>query len=205
MRLEVSSFRKLPVRAYDLSAWKKQTPPVHQANDTAVLAVFKFAKLTGLTSIPAQTIERLKTDPYYKYCFSLLNNDYKIYRSSDAAQVQARLKAILLDPELANDRDLFFGVRDHLNNFPGHMPGGLYREQFATLLDQFPEYDRSFQAVDGILGTKREIELTLRKEAEQERCEDEANFTKRAAYLKFCLGIFDALVERGFSPEELWR
>jgi hypothetical protein len=207
MRLSTAAFNWLPSRALIIA--KQSVPgraPVNHLHDNPVITIAKFARFMGLTQIPAGTVEKLKTDPYYKYCFFILRNDYSIYGVTNAPQVQARLKELLLSPEAVTDRDLYFGIRDYMNNFPGYMPGGFYRTQYEQYLNEFPEFAGPFKAVNSILGTKeREKAQELLAAADQERCDDEANFSRRLAYLRFCLGCFELLMKRGFSPEELWR
>jgi hypothetical protein len=206
MRVSTTAFNWLLLRDFKVGTQKEPgRPPVCHGYDNPFLAIAKFARFVGLTSIPAKTIEMLKTDPCYKYCFYVLTKSFTVYRSPDSPQVQERLKAILLKPELFNDHDLYFGLREYLNNFALNMPKGGNREQFANMLDDFPRLAQIFNAVDSVLGADKGKALVLFDEANQERYEDDSNFTKRAEYLRLSLSVFDTLVKsQQFSPQELW-
>jgi len=199
-----TAFNWLPAGAFRVGQQKEPgRPPVSHEYDNPFLKVAKFARFMGLTSIPAATITKLKTDPYYRYCFYRLKEG-SFFTEPYSAPARARLKEILLDPAAADDKDFFWGVRLYLNNFPGHLPGGAYRVQYGDLLDRFPSFRRFFSAVDGLIGEGgHRTALSLLAAANNEKG-NETDFSRRAAYLRFCLRAFNELVARGFTPQELW-
>jgi hypothetical protein len=201
MNFDVSPFSRIRPIAFKLKPWTKPVPPKNQ--DNALRTVVNFARFVGLSSFPAKTTEKLKIDPYYKYCFYQLRYDARAYDliSENAAVTRARLKAILIRPELYNAKDLCLGLREYLNNFPAYFPGGYKSQYYQEDPGQTANRD-IFEAVNTILGEKgKATALALHLSMQMEFVPGD----KHAAYLKFCLGIFDILVQRyHFAPERLW-
>jgi len=208
MDLRIEAFRNIRPGAIRLvPPAKRSGPPVSVENANPLGLVLNFARFVGLDSIPAATVEKFRSDPDYRYCFYRLKGAGKsFYTDPCDLPVRERLKTILLDPAAANDRDYYLGVRVYLNNFTGHLPGGAYRVQYGNRLSEFPSFVSFFRAVDSTLGEGglRSARFFCER-AEQERTDDQNNFAARAAYYRFCLQLFKALVDsKQFTPEQLW-
>ena len=201
MNFDVSPFAKIRPISVRPGRWAK---PGHPGNDdNALRTVLNFARYMKIPLIPAATMEKLRTDPYYKYCFYQLRYADTVYEpiSQNRAIARARLKAILLKPELFNDNDLSLGLREYLNNFPAYFPGG-YKSAYYQAPDGPTSNRDVFEAVNKVLGEEgKATALALRQAIQGEFQMGE----KHAAYFKFCLGVFDTLVQRyRFAPERLW-
>jgi hypothetical protein len=201
MNFDVSPFAKIRPIGVRPGRWTK---PGHPGNDeNALRTVINFARYMKIPLIPAATMGKLRADPYYKYCFYQLRYADTVYepRSENMQIARARLKTILIKPELYNDHDLFLGLNEYLNNFHGYFPGG---HKSAYYLDpKGPRANRDiFEAVNKVLGEAgKSTALALRQAMQGELQLGE----KHAAYLKFCLGFFNILVEQyRFAPERLW-
>ena len=209
MRLSVTAFNWLPSKAVFIGRQKEPgRPPVHHQYDNPFLAVVKFARFVGLTEIPAKTIEMLKTDPYYKYCFYKLLKAGSIYNTKSElwAADRERLKAILIDPASHNDKDVFFGLRDHMNNFPLYFPGEETRRSYEADPANCSYMYPVFRSIDRALGESGLITTSsLSRAAKDERMRGDEEYGQRAAHLKFCLGVFNALVDSGqFTYQQIW-
>jgi len=113
--------RKIPHLTKQLGSgplWLKtnrdKTPPKWSPN--FIRAVTQFARFMGLAYIPRQTVERLKSDKYFKYCFSPLIAKTVPYHKEvtffdrPANEVYERLKMVLNDTDLTTDEDIRFGL-----------------------------------------------------------------------------------------------
>jgi len=184
-------------------------------------ALVCFARYMGLPSLPAATVEKLRTDPHFRYIFYRLDNHSVVYGSHPFDQAaRERLAAALRDPDAATDSDLYIGLAAYLNNFIGYMPQGFKRvsleiqaEFFASMPDIVAGYKAVMRDVDNALQEMGLLEkaLTLAKESDDERIaaskepDAEPSFQRRAEFMKLCLVVFNRLVERhGYTPERLW-
>ncbi|MCU0641410.1 MAG: hypothetical protein MUC35_04915 [Candidatus Margulisbacteria bacterium] len=207
MDFNTTAFRSVRPVTVRLSAWRSPQPPAYSEKGNPLRAVVNFARFVGIKTLPAATLEKFRNDPYYRYCFYQLRSNYTVYLGHDASRVSGRLRELLLSPDSFNDRDLVYGLKEYLNNFPGYLPGGAYRVQYGPLLGTFPVFKKFFRAVDAQLGEAgARTALALFAAVNQERAYDGERYTARAEYLKFCLMVFDQLVASGqFTPQELWQ
>jgi len=202
-----TAFNWLPAGDFRVGRQKEPgRPPVCHDHDNPFLAVAKFARFMGLTSVPAATIAKLKTDPYYKYCFYQLK-DRQIYdlESTHSAVSRARLKTILTKPDSYDDQDLYLGLLKYFNNFTHRFPGEAIRRDYEAHPDHYPLSAQKFMAIDRVLGENgRQTALALYQD-EQLEIQLGVEYTKRAARLKFYLMFFEVLVAEGrFTPDQLW-
>ena len=209
MRFGVTTFNWLPARAVYIGQQKEPgRPPVHHEYDNPFLAITKFARFVGLTTIPAKTVEMLKTDPNYKYCFYKLLKAGSIYNTKSDLWTadRERLKAILIDPALHNDKDLFYGLRDYMNNFPLYFPGEETRRSYEADPANCSYMYPVFRAIDRVLGESgSKTSLGLSRAAQDERLRGDEDYAQRTAHLKFCLGVFNALIDGGqFTYQQIW-
>lgn len=196
MRLETSGFSNLRPRNVSLTPW--QSPEHPQPNHNPMRCIIQFARYMGLREIPVRTLEKLCTDPYFKYCFYYLRANDNAYASGSLAK-RRRLAQLIKKPQLANDADLARGLKHYLNSFIGYMPGGGYRAMLNDLLSG--EYAKKTEQIIAIVDQEiKEQGLTLIPIPPPL-----AGPAQRVQYLKLCLKIFNALVEKHkFEPEELW-
>lgn len=167
-------------------------------------AIKAFARLTAhfevsgaLREIPAATIEQLKTDRFLKYAFYPLI-DHDLTATYFFGVPRQELLKILKDPSKLTDEVLYRGLGLYLNNFIGYMPDGAYRKGFIKDALQIQEICR---LVDDTLAASNQS-----REAEEKRIaadKEKVAFSDRLAYFRFCLDVFDQLVEAGQSPEKL--
>jgi hypothetical protein len=175
----------------------------------------------GLPSIPEKTVEKLRTDPHFRYIFFKLDQSSMVYgRHPMDKEVRERLVAALRDPAAATEMDLYLGLAAYLNNFIGYMPQGFKRvyletqpELFADMPDIVAAYKAVFSDVDEVLKELGMLEkaFILAKESNNERkleIEDQSarpSYQKQAEFMKLALMVFNRLVEKhGYSPEKLW-
>jgi len=196
--------RPLTGTGIPLTRREKLRPPTGKT-DHPVALLMRFASAMGLSELSAKTVQALRDHPYYRYVF------YGIFRHADtisddtcfAKNDRPRLLELLRDPDSLNDRDIYQGILNYINNFVGYLPGGLYRMN--------PQYAISVQpilkAVDQALrqmGSDETEFLILRLKMEQERHRYD-DHSKRAAFMKLALRAFDLVAKEGFDPAELWR
>lgn len=209
LKLDVTVFNRLkPNFEIKLGKWKKESIPGYTTNP--LQAVMRFAKYMGMRVIPARTVEKLRTDPYFRYCFYKFAKSDIIYDPVIGKTVRERLVNILKDPDSFTDKDLFEGLLQYLNNFVHNLPGGYKRDFF----EGEPMGDRRIiAAVDKVLDEKgitpehiADLQAKITEEEENELFDpDEASYAKRAELMKLCLDIFNTLVEKyKFNPNALW-
>jgi len=160
-------------------------------------AVVLFARYMGMRSIPEKTMDRLRHDPYFRYCFYLLNMHGTVYDKDSRIGKEFRegMLRLLCDPDSMTDKDLYLGLQQYLNNFIGYLPGGYRVGMFKEIAETSARFKRIFKAVDGVLEEKGLTEKAAVLRAEG----------KKVEFLKLALNIFNVLVERdGFDPRELW-
>ena len=175
--------RPLTGTGIPLTRREKLRPPVRKI-DNPVAQLVRFAISMGLPELSTKTVRALRDHPYYRYVF------YGIFRHADtisddtcfAKNDRPRLLALLRDPDLLNDQDIYQGILNYINNFVGYLPGGLYRMN--------PQYAISVQpilkAVDQALrqmGSDETEFLILRLKMEQERHRYD-DHSKRAAFMR---------------------
>lgn len=189
---------------FPLTRREKLRPPAGKL-DNPVAQLVRFAAAMGLPELSAKTVLALRDHPYYRYVF------YGIFRHADtisdntcfAEHDRPRLLELLRDPGSLNDRDIYQGIRNYINNFTGYLPGGLYREN--------PSFARSVQpvlkAVDRALrqiGRSEKEVLSLHGEMKEEQhCYDD--YSRRARFMQLALRAFELVVKDGFDPADLWR
>ena len=172
--------------------------------------IVDLARFMGLREIPARTIQMMREDPFYRYCFLPVENCH-LYRASDpndqllidslkgfyddpiAKKTRQRLKELLLQPDSYNDRDLWQGLGFYLNNFPLYFPDGFYREPSLIGLTR-PKCEAVDQAMRDLGITAEKID-SLRTAAKAEEKEG-LNYSRGVEFLKLSLRIFNVLVEK---------
>ncbi|MBN2057594.1 MAG: hypothetical protein JW782_02205 [Candidatus Saganbacteria bacterium] len=187
-----------------LARWnRKRTPP---QTGNLLKAIVLFARYMGLRRLPASTIERLRHDELYRACFYRLSDHCLVYDDTGwtGREARERLLAILERPKETSPEDIFRGLRLKLNNFPCHLPGGMYRDTPAMVTSK--SHQEIAQLVDGYLlsrGLFRKafhLQKAALAEQDQEACRD------RLELFKLALEVFDHLVQNeGFEPITLWR
>lgn len=206
MKLDVTAFSRLRPGLIRLRPWTRCAPPRRIANPAGT--VLTFARYMGMTEIPAQTVEKLRQDPHFRYCFYQLDTPGLVYNEPDyaASANRGRLLRLLKDPDSVTDEDLYQGLKSYLNNFTGYLPGG-YKYQYLELPPEFANRNKSvIDAVNRVLKEKGlfEAAAALRIEADGEITR--GGYAKRAELIKLSLAVFDVLVgQYGFDPRELWR
>ncbi len=193
-----------------LGIYREKNPPKWSPN--FIRAIVQFARFKGLTIIPQKTVNRLKSDPYFKYCFSDLvsyTDPYKrtSFLMADVKERFQRLIELINKPENVTDQDIYFGLSLYMNNFPAFMPGGSARKCFlkaffeeAEPSKHLVEIKREIDAIDTIL-----IELGLVVKAIQLGEAYSENFTtmaiaEKAEYMKICIDVFEVLMNKyGFT------
>ena len=194
-----------------MKKWPSQSPPGLNANPMA--AVVTFARYMGMASIPRKTVEKLRTDRYFRYCFYQLRLSSLVYDQTSPIGKAARenLARILRDSDSVTPEDQFHGLNLYLNNFVGYMPGGFRRKYLQEMPKIFNKLKNTFDTIDRILEEKKMLEkaIAFRAEIEDEEGaypDRKPSYAKRVEYLKLCLDIFNILVKWGkFDPEELWK
>ncbi len=208
MDLNIEAFRNIRPGAIRLvPPTKRSVPAPHGPKANPLGVVINFARFMGLAYIPERTVDKLRDDSYFRYCFYQLKGvGESFYLESSTAPNRDRLKHLLISPDDHNDRDFFLGAYVYLNNFPGYLPGGGYRVQFGARVAEFPRFGIVFQAVDDMMSAGgRSTALTMLTAARLEAENDGQIFARRAAYSRFSLRAFQQLVSKGlFTPEELW-
>jgi hypothetical protein len=221
MNFDLTAFNRIRPGAYPLGRWKSPSPPGRI--EEPLRALVCFARYMGLPSIPEKTVEKLRTDPYFRYIFYKLDQSSVVYGTHPIDKdVRERLAAALRDPDAATDSDLYIGLAAYLNNFIGYMPQGFKRvsleiqaEFFASMPDIVAGYKAIMRDVDKALQEMGLLEkaFLLAKGSDDERkleleLEDQPalpSYQKRAEFMQLCLMVFNRLVERhGYTPEKLW-
>lgn len=213
MKHNVSAFDKLRPVSVLLAEWKSPSPPKWTENP--VRAIMLFARHMGMRFIPEKTMDRLRHDPYLRYCFYLLNMNGTVYDRSSWIGKEYRngLLRLLKEPDSMTDRDLYLGLQQYLNNFIGYLPGGFRVGLFKEIAEISESLKRIFNAVERALKEEglTEKAVLLRTESKEEELEgyrlptEKESYAKRAAFMKLALEVFNVLVERdGFYPQELW-
>lgn len=197
MDFSVASFSRLRPVPIRLARWTNPNPPVFREGGNPMRLVADFARHMGVSSLPLETVNKLRGDPYFKYCFYQLRN---IIEDPTAIQEKDRLKDLLVRPD-CNDSDVFLGLKAYLNNFPFCFPGQRMRLAYERMAEDYPSYIRRYAAIDRVLGLQGIAQaLSL---LEQTRLSP--GKTSLATYFKFCLPVFDALVaSREFTAFQLW-
>ena len=196
--------RPLSRTGIPLTRREKLRPPAGKT-DNPVARLVRFASSMGLSELSTKTVQALRDHPYYRYVF------YGIFRHADtisddtcfAKNDRPRLLELLRDPDSLNDRDIYQGILNYINNFVGYLPGGLYRVN--------PQYAISVQpilkAVDMALRlmgrSETEVLSLLREMKEEQHSYDE--YSNRVKFMKLALQAFELVVKEGFDPAILWR
>jgi hypothetical protein len=161
-------------------------------------AIVDFARYCGFKTIPARTMDKLKNDQYFRYCFYALNV-HGVYEGKipETRELRNDLIRLLKQPDSLTDRDLALGLQHYLNNFIEYMPGT--KGLIAQLVDRSPITARVRDTVLGLLKEKglaeRATELRHAK-GDAERCE----------FMKLSLEMFLLMVnQKGYSPNILWQ
>ncbi len=213
MKLNVSVFNNLRPGAVRLAKWKSPAAP--QWTDNPVRAIMLFARYMGMEAIPEKTMDKLRHDPYFRYCFYLLNMHGTVYDKSFwiGKDYRESLLRLLKDPDSMTDKDLYQGLQYYINNFIVYLPGGYQEGLIKELAETSANFQRILKAVNKVLKEKGMAEKAalLRAESKEEEREgyqlpkDKESYAKRAEFMKLALEIFNVLVEReGFDPRELW-
>jgi len=187
-----------------LKRWGAPTHPKRIKNP--LQAVIAFARYMGMTHIPKRTIEKLRTDPVFRYCFYLLIRDHtSVYVSSTGKETRTQLKNILEDPDLVTDKNIFEGLIIYLDHFIGYLPGGRFyvaHERDPLLLGA--EVDQIIKAVKSVLEEQESTEKAAGLRADYFEEDGTGVYKKRAEFLTFALEIFKILVGRDqFNPEAI--
>ncbi len=229
--LNFSNISRLKPGAIHLQPWKKHDGRKRlEPNPSADIlrTIVNFARFHRLRTIPARTVERLITDPDFKYAFSMSICYCSIFKTDESGKEQSdKFKKAVRFPSSVTAREIVEGMICYLNNFIGYLPGGSWRqEHFGQALILKPKQKEIIEKVDLLLKEGDMVEK-LRVLAEAATREDEpipftspeviaepnedmppvlnARYAKRLEYLRFCVGLFDAMIERfGFTPEDLW-
>jgi hypothetical protein len=204
MKLTVSVFNKIRPDAVRLAAWKRQSAP--QRAENPMRAIVLFARYMGIKTIPEKTMHKLRHDPYFRYCFYQLRPHEEVYRPDSIIGKESRKSILRLikHPDSMTDKDLYYGLREYLNNFSAYLPGGFRASMFNEIAEASPGLKRIFNATDKVLEEKglTAKATLLRNESKKETKE---SYAKRVEFMKLALEIFNVLVERyGFDPQELW-
>ncbi|MBU0672162.1 MAG: hypothetical protein KJ732_03940 [Candidatus Margulisbacteria bacterium] len=164
-----------------------------------------FARYMGLKEIPYRTIEKLRFDPYFRYCFYVFLAPFLVYdKDSPSAKVtRQRLLTILKDPDAVTNEDLGRGLSAYLNNFLGLMPGGYKREQFKMIPDLAARVKVITDEVDRVLA---EYGMAERANTLAAELNTETSYGEQIEFLKLSLKVFNLLVENhGFDRDRLWK
>lgn len=180
-------------------------------------AIKDFAKKKRL-KIPPETLVKLKTDPYFKYCFSDL-----IRNNSVSGEKSERLVLLLKFPGPVNPEDYGEGISLFINNFYIRMPGGGGRKDSKQALEKHPDdesirdqYEQKYsiyRAIDDIF--ERE-DIEHQREHAQQLCENfrrergrlskQELYSRYLEFMKLCVDVFNILTqEYGFNWEELQK
>jgi len=166
--------------------------------------------------IPQKTVEKLKADRYFKYCFSgLVAYSCPYQRPSfimrDAKELFARWERLLNNPGETGDRDIEFGLSLYMNNFPAFMPGGSARNAYLADIAKMREPKRrlveiscELTAIDEILKRLELTEDAIRLGRRYEAAYRVMPLTEKAEYMKICIQVFEILMDQyRFSWKEL--
>ncbi len=186
-------------------------------------AIGTFARWAGLRVLTPETTRRLyHKDDEYIFCFGALISDPAsiMIKDSSAGRIRKERYLVLLKyPALANHADLFRGLQDFLGNFTSYMPQGSHRVWQSRNPGFFQDKKQIFDLIDRIIAERdlkaKEEELRSAAAGEEPMIHPYSlksgnipveNFEKRIAYFRFCLGLFELLVEKhGIDPNILWR
>ncbi|MFC1568269.1 hypothetical protein ACFL37_01060 [Candidatus Margulisiibacteriota bacterium] len=221
-RVQNSGFTKLRPGPMALKPWQGPQPPAYTTN--LLRAIKDFGRYNGINFMPRATIDRLRTDRYFRYCFApLVTEHHNLYQAEGLASellsvTRQRLVRLLKDPGSVTDKDIFFGIDKYLNNFVGSMPGGYKRVNYVRYPDIYEGKKPLFDLIDRILQDQGWAQRAagLVNEIEQERSgpkqngtiilEPRENYSKRLEHRQLCLEVFLILVnEHGHRPIELWK
>ena len=209
-----------------LNGGKHCGDPLQDYRKSFIIAIKNFARWAGLQSLPCETVKKLnQKDDYFIFCFSVLISDpisLIIEGSVTGKEIKQRYLTLLKDPKSATAADLFKGLYAFLGNFSGFMPGGCHRFNYQRCPHLYQEKKPIFDLVDLILS-----ENGMRAKAERLHAEVEKEesgiiaaakaavksdrlpveiFDKRIECFKFCLNIFEQLVEKHkIDPKTLWH
>lgn len=185
--------------------------------------VVDLARVMGLPVIPAQTLQILRDDPYFRYCFvrikscHLYNSSDPIeqrfidscknfYNDPDAIRVRERLAELIRDPACRTDKDLYLGLGGHMNNFQGNLPDGFYnggalREYCDHKVQMFHDIDQAMKD----LGISKDQIVEMRAAADQEEKKGD-DFKMRVEFDKLCLKLFNRMIDGyKYDPGQLAR
>ena len=197
IRLDIGPFLRLKPGTLRLKPWRKGAPLVLSGDP--VKAILNFARYMGLRTIPAKTVDKLRSDPHFRYCFYQLDLAGAIHAGSSATARETRdtLVRLLNDPASMTDNDLALGLGCYLNNFISYMPGT--KGMIANVIGRSPDLVRIRDTVRVVLAerglSQRALELRYAP-----------GDAARAKLMKLSLQAFRVLVEqKGYAPEILWR
>ena len=196
-----------------LSVDRGAAPPSWSPN--FILAIRRFAGYKGLAAIPQKTVMKLRTDRYFKYCFSGLVACSRPYERPSffmrgRRELFARWERLLNYPEETGDDDVEFGLSSYMNNFPSFMPGGSARRFFSINIAKMEPgkhliaIKRELAAIDEIL---RDLELTESANRLGRRYNEESRampLSEKLEYMKICIQAFEILMDQyRFTWKEL--
>lgn len=197
-----------------LGIYRRESPPSWSPN--FIRAIVQFARYKGFTFIPVNTVARLKSDRYFKYCFSILvasTNPYHMvsFFTIDAKGLFERMKCLINNPEKAGDEDIEFGLSSYMNNFPSFMPGGGLRRAYLNIIAEtkdipkaFVEFKREIDAIDEVLGKLGLANAAARLGRVYEKEYRTMPLSEKLEYMKICIQVFEILMDQyGFSWKEL--
>jgi len=196
MRLNVSVFNAIRPMRVQLRKWDRASVP--RPTENPMRAIAHFARYMGMKTIPARTMAKLRSDPYFRYCFYQLKMHHEVYKMESPLGIMFResMERLIKDPDSMTDNDLEMGLQQYMNNFPAYLPGGYKVSMFQGDFEASAGAQKIFQAVNRVLqekGLTEEAVVTLRRGSKMD-------------FTKLCLDIFNVLVERDrLDPEELWR
>jgi len=200
MKLRAALFNRLkPSGPIRLREWTSPSHP--KAPKTPVGMVIKFARYMGMDSIPVKAVEKLRTDPYFRYCFYEIKYDPAIYdkKSWRWKTTGRRLHDLLKNPDKMTDKDLALGLSRYLDNFVHHMPGGAQ----GIVLNAITSNELSRNIINAVRNILQEKGLTEKAE-ELVGTIYSTNYAKQLEFLKLTLEVFQIMVEReGFDPIEI--
>jgi hypothetical protein len=229
--INFNKIARLRPGAIDLQSWQKPGEKKRgEPNPSADIlrTIVNIARYHKIRTIPENTVERLRTDPDFKYAFSICICYCSIYKTDDYGKEQAdKIKKAIRNPSSVTAREIVQGMIYYINNFIGYLPGGSWRQKhFGQGLILRPKQQAIIEKVDLLLQEENRAEK-LKLLAEAAAREDEpipftspkviasrkddrlsvlnVRYAKRLEYLRFCVSLFDAMIDKyGYTPEELW-
>ena len=196
--------------------------PPEDYREKFIRQITTFARWAGLGPLPPATNAKLRQkNDYFIFCFSTLISDpiSLINGSIEGQSKKERYIELLNNPSLESKTDIFRGLQALMGNFTCYMPGGAYREMFKINPNIFQDKKTIFDLSDRILSKcgLKDKEAALRSASEKEAPIINTStlkngniptefFDKRIEYYKFCLAIFEQLVEKHkIDPKSLWH